>query len=141
MLVSSSLVTATTVSAAPNAGDRPAATATPQDQDPLDVRSSPLGVVKWVSLGVSLVTLAGGITLLAMDAQPVSCGLPEDVLCPERYATLSPGAILTAAGGSVAVVAAVLFYHDHQRISRASAAVVAPWISRKGGGVAAVLSF
>ena len=130
-----------TVSAAPNAGDRPAATATPQDQDPLDVRSSPLGVVKWVSLGVSLVTLAGGITLLAMDAQPVSCGLPEDVLCPERYVTMTPGAILTAAGGTVAAAAVVLFYLDHRRVSRASATLVAPWISPSGGGVTAVLSF
>ena len=127
--------------APPDSDDGLPIIAHPEDHDPLDVRSSPQGVVKWVALGVSLVTIAGGITLLAMDAQPVSCGLPEDVLCPERYATLSPGAILTAAGGSVAVVAAVLFYHDHQRISRASAAVVAPWISRKGGGVAAVLSF
>ena len=75
----------------------------PPDPDPLDVRWSPLGTVKWVALGVALVTLAGGITLLALDGVNVPCGSPDGVLCPERYTTVTPGAILTAAGASVAV--------------------------------------
>jgi hypothetical protein len=111
------------------------------DLDPLDVRWSPLGTVKWVVLGVALATLAGGITLLALDGVNVPCGLPDGVLCPERYTTVTPGAILTAAGASVAVAAGLLFYMDHGRNNPARASVVAPWISRGGGGLAAVLSF
>ncbi len=113
----------------------------PPDPDPLDVRRSPLGVVKWVALGVALAALAGGVTLMALDEANVSCGLPDDVLCPERYATMTPGAIFTAAGVSVAVAAGLLFYMDHGRNNPARASVVTPWISRGGGGLAAVLSF
>lgn len=121
---------------------RSAFAAPPADHDPLDVRSSPLGVVKWVALGVSVAVLAGGITLLAMDGQAVPCDLPEGVLCPERYTSKTPGAILIAAGGSVAAAAGFLFYVDHRRTSSAAtASVVSPWVSRRGGGITAAVSF
>jgi len=113
-----------------------------EDHDPLDVRRSPMGVIKWVALGVSVAALAGGITLLAMDGSKVSCGLPEDVLCPERYATVTPGAILTAAGGSAVVAAGILFFIDHRRTKKSDiGSVVVPWVARGGGGITAILSF
>lgn len=103
-------------------------------------RWSPLGVTKWVTLGLAVAGLASGITLLALDGQSVPCDLPEGVLCPERYTTQSPGIVLTAAGGSAAVASGVLFFIDARRNPGPSAAV-APWGGRSGGGLVAVIRY
>jgi len=103
---------------------------------------SPLpGVLKWVAVGAAVAGLASGIALLAIHGQK-TCSLPEGVLCPEKYDTLTAGAVLTAGGGLAAAAAGLLFYLDISPSKEArAAAVLAPWAGPGGAGLSALVRF
>jgi hypothetical protein len=94
-------------------------------------------VFKWITLGVAVAGLGTGIALIAIDGSG-SCDVPEGGLCPESYQTMTPGIILTVAGGAAAIGSGVLFYLDARRSKKAA---VVPWLGPRHAGLGAVFSF
>lgn len=60
-------------------------------------------------MGAGAASLAAGIALLAIDGGCTGEPVAPALVCPEIYVSKTPGAILTAAGGGVVVLGAVLF--------------------------------
>lgn len=100
-------------------------------------------VFKWITLGLGVASLATGIALIAVDGGG-TCEAGTGGLCPERFETQTPGIVLTAVGGAALVTSGILFYVDagsDERAPSRSAAALLPWFDRRGGGLAAILSF
>jgi hypothetical protein len=94
-------------------------------------------VFKWVTLGVAVAGLAAGITLIVLDGRG-TCDAPEGALCRDTYETMTPGIVLTAAGGAAAVGSGVLFWLDARSTSRAA---LVPQLGPRQAGLAAVWVF
>jgi len=95
-------------------------------------------VFKWITLGVAVSALAVGIPLIAIDGGG-TCDAPAGGLCPESYNTLTPGVILTVAGGLAAGGSGVLFWLDASEADRSASLV--PWIGRRQAGLSAIWAF
>ena len=104
--------------------------------------TSAITVLKWVGLGLSIATLAAGITLWALDGHGTcDASLPGD-RCKESYNTLAPGIGLTATGAALAVGTGVLFWLDARAPRKErSALTVSPAVARGGGLVTARWTF
>jgi len=94
-------------------------------------------VFKWITLGIAVAGLGAGIALIAIDGRG-NCDVAQGGLCPESYQTMTPGIILTVAGGAAAVGSGVLFYLDARGSKKVG---VLPWLGPRHAGLGAVLSF
>jgi hypothetical protein len=110
----------------------------------------------WVALAGGLVGLGAGIPLLILDGRGTCSGAPR---CPERYATATPGLILTVAGGVAWAGAATLFAlrrtppqgKNHAVATTATATAtaeasrfgpwIAPWLGPRAAGLTAGSAF
>lgn len=96
---------------------------------------------RWITLGVGLAAVGGGIPLLVLHGK----GTCDQQRCPEKYNTLAPGLALTIGGGAALVTSAVLFILAARTPAHESrepqSAVVAPFVAPGGGGAAALLRF
>jgi hypothetical protein len=107
----------------------------------LPTRRASGSIWRWITLGVGLASLGGGIPLLVIHDKG-TCGQTS---CAETYNTLAPGLGLTIAGGALLAGSAVLFVidalADGPAESPSRSARVVPWLDGQGAGVSADIRF